>query len=118
MKWRERIQRGRCIGYVLFCIHVIFLSYSVLFQVGVKIDASSFSLTRIVTFVPFYMLVNRTKHSVFICEEGQETWTEAKSEQVRACSDFSLSEQCRLRPWFWFEYILDSGSWVFLHLTL
>uniref|UniRef100_A0A669F4A6 Vacuolar protein sorting 13 homolog A n=1 Tax=Oreochromis niloticus TaxID=8128 RepID=A0A669F4A6_ORENI len=51
------------------------------YLVGVKIDASSFSLTRIVTFVPFYMLVNRTKHSVFICEEGQETWTEAKSEQ-------------------------------------
>uniref|UniRef100_A0A4W6GAF9 Vacuolar protein sorting 13 homolog A n=1 Tax=Lates calcarifer TaxID=8187 RepID=A0A4W6GAF9_LATCA len=40
------------------------------YLVGVKIDASSFSLTRIVTFVPFYMLVNRTKHSVFICEEG------------------------------------------------
>uniref|UniRef100_A0AAX7UBY2 Vacuolar protein sorting 13 homolog A n=1 Tax=Astatotilapia calliptera TaxID=8154 RepID=A0AAX7UBY2_ASTCA len=36
------------------------------YLVGVKIDASSFSLTRIVTFVPFYMLVNRTKHSVFI----------------------------------------------------
>uniref|UniRef100_A0A3B4Z0W4 Vacuolar protein sorting 13 homolog A n=1 Tax=Stegastes partitus TaxID=144197 RepID=A0A3B4Z0W4_9TELE len=47
------------------------------YLVGVKIDASSFSLTRIVTFVPFYMLVNRTKHSVFICEEGQETWTES-----------------------------------------
>uniref|UniRef100_A0A3B4Z564 Vacuolar protein sorting 13 homolog A n=1 Tax=Stegastes partitus TaxID=144197 RepID=A0A3B4Z564_9TELE len=51
------------------------------YLVGVKIDASSFSLTRIVTFVPFYMLVNRTKHSVFICEEGQETWTEAQPEQ-------------------------------------
>uniref|UniRef100_A0AAQ6A429 Vacuolar protein sorting 13 homolog A n=1 Tax=Amphiprion ocellaris TaxID=80972 RepID=A0AAQ6A429_AMPOC len=51
------------------------------YLVGVKIDASSFSLTRIVTFVPFYMLVNRTKHSVFICEEGQETWTEAEPEQ-------------------------------------
>lgn len=47
-----------------------------------KIDASSFSLTRIVTFVPFYMLVNRTKHSVFICEEGQDHWTEAQPEQV------------------------------------
>uniref|UniRef100_A0AAX7T6J3 Vacuolar protein sorting 13 homolog A n=1 Tax=Astatotilapia calliptera TaxID=8154 RepID=A0AAX7T6J3_ASTCA len=47
------------------------------YLVGVKIDASSFSLTRIVTFVPFYMLVNRTKHSVFICEDGQETWTES-----------------------------------------
>ncbi|XP_028433878.1 intermembrane lipid transfer protein VPS13A isoform X2 [Perca flavescens] len=51
------------------------------YLVGVKIDASSFSLTRIVTFVPFYMLVNRTKHSVFICEEGQDNWTEAMPEQ-------------------------------------
>ncbi|MEQ2310370.1 hypothetical protein AMECASPLE_008153, partial [Ameca splendens] len=51
------------------------------YLVGVKIDASSFSLTRIVTFVPFYMLVNRTKHRVFICEEGQENWTQAEPEQ-------------------------------------
>ncbi|AWP07199.1 putative vacuolar protein sorting-associated protein 13A [Scophthalmus maximus] len=51
------------------------------YLVGVKIDASSFSLTRIVTFVPFYMLVNRTKHSVFICEEGQDNWSEAQPEQ-------------------------------------
>ncbi|XP_033475720.2 intermembrane lipid transfer protein VPS13A isoform X1 [Epinephelus lanceolatus] len=51
------------------------------YLVGVKIDASSFSLTRIVSFVPFYMLVNRTKHSVFICEEGQDNWTEALPEQ-------------------------------------
>ncbi|XP_047447117.1 vacuolar protein sorting-associated protein 13A isoform X3 [Mugil cephalus] len=48
------------------------------YLVGVKIEASSFSLTRMVTFVPFYMLVNSTKHSVFICQEGQENWTEAK----------------------------------------
>lgn len=66
-------------------------------QVGVKIEASSFSLTRIVTFVPFYMLVNRTKHRVFICEEGQESWTEAEPEQVRskqeycACSLYALA---------------------------
>ncbi|KAM9858498.1 intermembrane lipid transfer protein VPS13A [Aulostomus maculatus] len=51
------------------------------YLVGVKIDASSFSLTRIVTFMPFYMLVNGTKHNVFICEEGQENWTEVKPEQ-------------------------------------
>ncbi|XP_070690657.1 intermembrane lipid transfer protein VPS13A [Pempheris klunzingeri] len=51
------------------------------YLVGVKIDASSFSLTRIVSFVPFYMLVNRTKHNVFICEEGQDNWTEAQPEQ-------------------------------------
>lgn len=53
-------------------------------QVGVKIDTSSFSLTRIVTFMPFYMLVNRTKQSVFVCEEGQDNWTEAGPEQVGA----------------------------------
>uniref|UniRef100_A0A673CJN2 Vacuolar protein sorting 13 homolog A n=1 Tax=Sphaeramia orbicularis TaxID=375764 RepID=A0A673CJN2_9TELE len=47
------------------------------YLVGVKIDTSSFSLTRIVTFVPFYTLVNRTKHTVFICEEGLENWTES-----------------------------------------
>ncbi|XP_045891706.1 vacuolar protein sorting-associated protein 13A isoform X2 [Micropterus dolomieu] len=51
------------------------------YLVGVKIDASSFSLTRIVSFVPFYMLVNRTKQSVFVCEEGQNNWTEAQPEQ-------------------------------------
>uniref|UniRef100_A0A4W4DQ44 Vacuolar protein sorting 13 homolog A n=1 Tax=Electrophorus electricus TaxID=8005 RepID=A0A4W4DQ44_ELEEL len=48
------------------------------YLVGVKIDASSFSLTRLVTFLPFYMLVNRTKHVIHVCEEGQENWTEAK----------------------------------------
>ncbi|CAJ1068435.1 vacuolar protein sorting-associated protein 13A isoform X2 [Xyrichtys novacula] len=51
------------------------------YLVGVKIDASSFSLTRIVSFVPFYMLVNRTKHTVYICEEGQDNWTEAQPQQ-------------------------------------
>uniref|UniRef100_A0A8C9R8L2 Vacuolar protein sorting 13 homolog A n=1 Tax=Scleropages formosus TaxID=113540 RepID=A0A8C9R8L2_SCLFO len=51
------------------------------YLVGVKIDASSFSLTRIVTFVPFYMLVNATKHIIKISEEGQENWVEAHPEQ-------------------------------------
>uniref|UniRef100_A0A8C1Q6U5 Vacuolar protein sorting 13 homolog A n=1 Tax=Cyprinus carpio TaxID=7962 RepID=A0A8C1Q6U5_CYPCA len=46
------------------------------FMVGVKIDASSFSLTRLVTFLPFYMLVNRTKHIIRVCEEGLDQWTE------------------------------------------
>lgn len=48
-----------------------------------KIEASSFTLTRIVTFVPFYTLVNKTKESVFICEEGLDNWTEAQPEEVR-----------------------------------
>ncbi|KAF7652944.1 hypothetical protein LDENG_00089730 [Lucifuga dentata] len=51
------------------------------YRVGVKIDASSFSLTRIVTFVPFYLLVNRTKHIIWISEEGQDNWTKAEPEQ-------------------------------------
>lgn len=47
-----------------------------------KIEASSFTLTRIVTFVPFYTLVNKTKESVFICEDGLDNWTEAQPEEV------------------------------------
>uniref|UniRef100_A0A673IQF1 Vacuolar protein sorting 13 homolog A n=1 Tax=Sinocyclocheilus rhinocerous TaxID=307959 RepID=A0A673IQF1_9TELE len=46
------------------------------YMVGVKIDATSFSLTRLVTFLPFYMLVNRTKHIIRVCEEGLDQWTE------------------------------------------
>ncbi|XP_078141113.1 intermembrane lipid transfer protein VPS13A isoform X2 [Centroberyx gerrardi] len=51
------------------------------YLVGVKIDASSFSLTRIVTFVPFYLVVNRTKHFIWISEEGQDHWTQVQPEQ-------------------------------------
>ncbi|XP_051510128.1 intermembrane lipid transfer protein VPS13A-like isoform X3 [Myxocyprinus asiaticus] len=52
------------------------------YLVGVKINASSFSLTRLVTFLPFCMLVNRTKHVIRVCEEGQEHWTEARPGQA------------------------------------
>ncbi|KAL2092597.1 hypothetical protein ACEWY4_012395 [Coilia grayii] len=47
------------------------------YLVGVKIDATSFSLTRVVTFVPFYVLENHTKHLISVCEEGRDQWTEA-----------------------------------------
>ncbi|XP_041957413.1 vacuolar protein sorting-associated protein 13A isoform X2 [Alosa sapidissima] len=47
------------------------------YLVGVKIDATSFSLTRVVTFVPFYVLENHTRHLISVCEEGHEQWTEA-----------------------------------------
>uniref|UniRef100_A0A8C2WJ62 Vacuolar protein sorting 13 homolog A n=1 Tax=Cyclopterus lumpus TaxID=8103 RepID=A0A8C2WJ62_CYCLU len=73
------------------------------YLVGVKIDASSFSLTRIVTFVPFYMLVNRTKHSVFI---SLPFWPENDTKQlnikVEGCLlpprkvDFTRPENCLL----------------------
>ncbi|ROI74411.1 Vacuolar protein sorting-associated protein 13A, partial [Anabarilius grahami] len=52
------------------------------YMVGVKIDATSFSLTRLVTFLPFYMLVNRTKHVFHVCEEGVELWTEMRPGQA------------------------------------
>ncbi|XP_028822843.1 vacuolar protein sorting-associated protein 13A-like isoform X3 [Denticeps clupeoides] len=52
------------------------------YLVGVKIDTSSFSLTRVVTFLPFYTLVNRTKHTVSVCEEGLDQWTHAPPEQA------------------------------------
>uniref|UniRef100_A0A673CML0 Vacuolar protein sorting 13 homolog A n=1 Tax=Sphaeramia orbicularis TaxID=375764 RepID=A0A673CML0_9TELE len=68
------------------------------YLVGVKIDTSSFSLTRIVTFVPFYTLVNRTKHTVFICEEGLENWTEAKPEEVRTNPILSASSAIPFWP--------------------
>ncbi|XP_062399567.1 vacuolar protein sorting-associated protein 13A isoform X2 [Sardina pilchardus] len=47
------------------------------YLVGVKIDTTSFSLTRVVTFVPFYVLENHTKHLISVCDEGPEQWTEA-----------------------------------------
>ncbi|XP_075995110.1 intermembrane lipid transfer protein VPS13A isoform X2 [Genypterus blacodes] len=51
------------------------------YRVGVKIDSSSFSLTRIVSFMPFYLLVNRTKHIILISEEGLDNWTKAEPQQ-------------------------------------
>ena len=50
-----------------------------------EIDATSFSVTRMVTFVPFYVLENHTKHLISVCEEGQEQWTEAPPLQVCVC---------------------------------
>ncbi|XP_026058511.1 vacuolar protein sorting-associated protein 13A isoform X2 [Carassius auratus] len=52
------------------------------YMVGVKIDTTSFSLTRLVTFLPFYTLLNRTKHVIRVCEEGLDQWTEARPGQV------------------------------------
>ena len=64
-----------------------------------KIDASSFSLTRLVTFVPFYMLVNRTKLTILVSEEGQENWTEAKPEQVRTLGSWGVNPGGRRWGW-------------------
>ncbi|KAG9486789.1 hypothetical protein GDO78_006926 [Eleutherodactylus coqui] len=42
------------------------------YQVGVSIYASSFNITRIVTFTPFFMITNRSIYKVDIIEEGTE----------------------------------------------
>ncbi|XP_040844715.1 vacuolar protein sorting-associated protein 13A isoform X2 [Ochotona curzoniae] len=44
------------------------------YQVGVTIDLSSFNITRIVTFTPFYMIKNQSKYRVSVAEEGHEKW--------------------------------------------
>ncbi|XP_018413755.1 PREDICTED: vacuolar protein sorting-associated protein 13A [Nanorana parkeri] len=40
------------------------------YQVGVSIYASSFNLTRIVTFTPFFMITNRSTYNVSVTEEN------------------------------------------------
>uniref|UniRef100_A0A8C3SRI4 Vacuolar protein sorting 13 homolog A n=1 Tax=Chelydra serpentina TaxID=8475 RepID=A0A8C3SRI4_CHESE len=44
------------------------------YQVGVTIDNSSFNITRIVTFTPFFMVANRSKYTLEVAEEGKEKW--------------------------------------------
>ncbi|XP_042521533.1 vacuolar protein sorting-associated protein 13A isoform X1 [Dipodomys spectabilis] len=44
------------------------------YQVGVTIDLSSFNITRIVTFTPFYMIKNKSKYRVSVAEEGSDKW--------------------------------------------
>ncbi|XP_030049580.1 intermembrane lipid transfer protein VPS13A [Microcaecilia unicolor] len=44
------------------------------YQVGVNINASSFNLTRIVTFTPFFMITNKSRYRLEVSEEGKEKW--------------------------------------------
>uniref|UniRef100_A0A8B9FZR9 Vacuolar protein sorting 13 homolog A n=1 Tax=Amazona collaria TaxID=241587 RepID=A0A8B9FZR9_9PSIT len=44
------------------------------YHVGVTIDNSSFNITRIVTFTPFFMISNRSKYTLEVAEEGKEKW--------------------------------------------
>ncbi|XP_061483494.1 intermembrane lipid transfer protein VPS13A isoform X2 [Rhineura floridana] len=44
------------------------------YQVGVTIHNSSFNLTRIVTFTPFFMITNRSTHTLEVAEEDNEKW--------------------------------------------
>uniref|UniRef100_UPI00398E4939 intermembrane lipid transfer protein VPS13A isoform X2 n=1 Tax=Pristiophorus japonicus TaxID=55135 RepID=UPI00398E4939 len=51
------------------------------YQVGVRIDTSSFNLTRIVTFTPFHTLINRTKHRIEVTEECEAKWLRIDSNE-------------------------------------
>ncbi|XP_072461029.1 intermembrane lipid transfer protein VPS13A isoform X2 [Notamacropus eugenii] len=51
------------------------------YQVGVTIDLSSFNLTRIVTFTPFYIINNKSRYNVKVSEEGKEKWISLDLEQ-------------------------------------
>ncbi|XP_016013121.2 vacuolar protein sorting-associated protein 13A isoform X4 [Rousettus aegyptiacus] len=51
------------------------------YQVGVTIDLSSFNITRIVTFTPFYMIENKSKYRIAVAEEGNDKWLSLDLEQ-------------------------------------
>lgn len=44
------------------------------YQVGVTINLSSFNITRIVVFTPFYMIKNKSKYHISVAEEGSDKW--------------------------------------------
>uniref|UniRef100_A0A8C3PAE3 Vacuolar protein sorting 13 homolog A n=1 Tax=Chrysemys picta bellii TaxID=8478 RepID=A0A8C3PAE3_CHRPI len=52
------------------------------YHVGVTIDNSSFNITRIVTFTPFFMVANRSKYTLEVAEEGKEKWIPITFQQV------------------------------------
>ncbi|KAM6183629.1 intermembrane lipid transfer protein VPS13A isoform 1-T1 [Erethizon dorsatum] len=51
------------------------------YQVGVTIDLSSFNITRIVTFTPFYMIKNKSRYHISVVEEGLNKWLSLDLEQ-------------------------------------
>ncbi|XP_063105632.1 intermembrane lipid transfer protein VPS13A isoform X3 [Cavia porcellus] len=51
------------------------------YQVGVTINLSSFNITRIVTFTPFYMIKNKSKYHISVAEEGLNKWLSLDLEQ-------------------------------------
>ncbi|EDM12966.1 rCG47395, isoform CRA_a [Rattus norvegicus] len=52
------------------------------YQVGVTIDLSSFNITRIVTFIPFYMIKNKSRYHISVTEEGSDKWLSLDLEQL------------------------------------
>ncbi|XP_076416840.1 intermembrane lipid transfer protein VPS13A isoform X2 [Peromyscus maniculatus bairdii] len=51
------------------------------YQVGVTINLSSFNITRIVIFTPFYMIKNKSKYRISVAEEGSDKWFSLDLEQ-------------------------------------
>ncbi|XP_027262379.1 vacuolar protein sorting-associated protein 13A isoform X5 [Cricetulus griseus] len=51
------------------------------YQVGVTINLSSFNITRIVIFTPFYMIKNKSKYHISVAEEGSDKWLSLDLEQ-------------------------------------
>ncbi|XP_057581269.1 intermembrane lipid transfer protein VPS13A isoform X2 [Hippopotamus amphibius kiboko] len=51
------------------------------YQVGVTIDLSSFNITRIVTFTPFFLIKNKSKYHISVAEEGNDKWLSLDLEQ-------------------------------------
>ncbi|KAI4542199.1 hypothetical protein MG293_007578, partial [Ovis ammon polii] len=52
------------------------------YQVGVTIDLSSFNITRIVTFTPFFLIKNKSKYRISVAEEGNDKWLSVDMEQL------------------------------------
>ncbi|XP_053148105.1 intermembrane lipid transfer protein VPS13A isoform X2 [Hemicordylus capensis] len=50
------------------------MGYKKEYQVGVTINNSSFNISRIVTFTPFFMITNRSRHNLEVAEEGNAKW--------------------------------------------
>ncbi|XP_029472303.1 vacuolar protein sorting-associated protein 13A isoform X2 [Rhinatrema bivittatum] len=51
------------------------------YQVGVTINASSFNLTRIVTFTPVFMITNKSRYRLEVAEEDKEKWLRVDMDQ-------------------------------------
>ncbi|XP_039244729.1 vacuolar protein sorting-associated protein 13A isoform X2 [Pipra filicauda] len=64
------------------------------YQVGVTINNSSFNITRIVTFTPFFMISNRSKYTLEVAEEGKEKWIPLVLQQCEKQWERELSGMC------------------------
>uniref|UniRef100_A0A8C3VFY7 Vacuolar protein sorting 13 homolog A n=1 Tax=Catharus ustulatus TaxID=91951 RepID=A0A8C3VFY7_CATUS len=74
------------------------------YQVGVTINNSSFNITRIVTFTPFFMISNRSKYTLEVAEEGKEKWIPIVLQQVNL--QWNLFQVVSLKKKIWFEHSL------------